>query len=416
MKQMLIEPCWFFVPNKKMKTHKNLFQEVFKFENLYNSYLKARRGKNNSAEVLRFTYNLENELLKLQCELKNQTYKTGKYRHFIIFEPKERKISALPFRDRVVHHAICSVIGVIFEKKFIYDSYACRKGKGTHAGVDRIQKFIRKVSINCYVLKCDVSKYFSSVNPEVLKQVIREKIADKELLQLLDKIIDSQEEQNSSLNNGIPIGNLTSQLFANIYLNKLDEYIKYELKIKYYLRYMDDFIILHESKEYLHGVKEKVRIFFISMKLTLHPKKANIFPVALGVDFLGYRIFNNHRLVRKSTVKRFLKNVKGKLKKYDYSSVNFNISEMQNISEHKKILSGEFFVPENQRFSWNAKSELISYDLTLNNEVLISKPDQKSLVFDKLMESFNSWEAYMSHGNSYNLKKSLHERYFKNVM
>ena len=392
-----------------MKTHKNLFQEVCKFENLYNSYLKARRGKNNSAEVLRFNYNLEGELLKLQCELKNQTYKTGKYRHFIIFEPKERKISALPFRDRVVHHAICSVIGVIFEKKFIYDSYACRKGKGTHAGVDRIQRFIRKVSINCYVLKCDVSKYFSSVNPKVLKQVIREKIADKKLLQLLDKIIESSDLENSdfsnseennnqdSLNNGIPIGNLTSQLFANIYLNKLDEYIKYELKIKYYLRYMDDFVILHESKEYLHEVKEKVRIFFISMKLTLHPKKANIFPVALGIDFLGYRIFNNHRLIRKSTVKRFLKNVKGKLKKYDYSSVNFNISEMQDFSE-------------------NTRLKPLSYDLTLNNKVLISKPDHKSLIFDKLMESFNSWEAYMSHGDSYNLKKSLHERYFKNVI
>ena len=233
--------------------------EVCEFENLYNAYLKARRGKNNSAEVLKFNYNLENELLKLQCELRSQTYKTGKYRHFIILEPKERKISALPFRDRVVHHAICTVIEIIFEKKFIYDSYACRKGKGTHAGADRIQKFIRKAN-NYYVLKCDVSKYFPSVNHEILKKLIREKIADKKLLQLLDKIVDSSEEQNiqSSLQKGIPIGNLTSQLFANIYLNKLDEYVKYELKINYYLRYMDDFVIMHESKIYLHEVKEKI--------------------------------------------------------------------------------------------------------------------------------------------------------------
>ena len=350
-----------------MKTHKNLFQEVCEFENLYNAYLKARRGKNNIKEVLEFTYNLENELIKLKYELISQTFKTGKYRHFVIFEPKERKISALPFRDRVVHHAICSVIEIIFEKKFIYDSYACRKGKGTHAGADRIQKFIRKANSNYYVLKCDVSKYFPSVNHEILKQLIREKIGDEKLLQLLDKIIDSSgeksddsEEQGAqiSLNNGIPIGNLTSQLFANIYLTKLDEYVKYELKIKYYIRYMDDFILLHESKQELHEIKEKIRLFLSSMRLTLHPKKANIFPIALGIDFLGYRIYNNYRLVRKSTVKRFLKGVKVKLKKYD--------------------------------------ADIIS--------------------FDKSMESFNSWEAYMDHGNSYNLKKSLHERYFKNVM
>jgi len=334
-----------------MKTHKNLFEKVCNYENLYNAYLKARRGKNDVAEVLKFNYNLEDELLKLQQELKNQTYKTGEYRHFIIFEPKERKISALPFRDRIIHHAVCNIIEPVFEKKFIYDSYACRKTKGTHAGADRIQKFIRKVSDNYYVLKCDVSKYFPSVNHEILKQIIREKIADKKLLHLLDNIIDSAEK-------GIPIGNLTSQLFANIYLNKLDEYIKYELRIKYYIRYMDDFILLHESKQYLHEVKENIKVFFASMKLTLHPKKANIFPITLGIDFLGYRIFNAHRLVRKSTVKRFLKNTKTKLRKYDSGNMDF----------------------------------------------------------DKLMESFNSWEAYMSHANSHHLKKSLHQEYFKNVM
>ena len=334
-----------------MKTHKNLFEKVCNYENLYNAYLKARRGKNDVAEVLKFNYNLEDELLKLQHELKNQTYKTGEYRHFIIFEPKERRISALPFRDRIVHHVICSVIEPIFEKKFIYDSYACRKGKGTHKGVNRIQKFITEADNNYYVLKCDVSKYFHSVDHEILKQIIREKIADKKLLQLLDNIIDSAEK-------GIPIGNLTSQLFANIYLNKLDEYIKYELKIKYYLRYMDDFILLHESKQYLHEVKENIKVFFASMKLTLHPKKANIFPITLGIDFLGYRIFNAHRLVRKSTVKRFLKNTKTKLRKYDSGNMDF----------------------------------------------------------DKLMESFNSWEAYMSHANSHHLKKSLYQEYFKNVM
>jgi len=334
-----------------MKTHKNLFEKVCSYKSLYGAYLKARKGKTNLPEVLKFTYNLEDELSNLQNELQNQIYKPGEYRHFVIFEPKERRISALPFRDRVIHHAICSVIEPIFEKKFVYDSYACRKEKGTHAGVNRIQKFIKEVNNNYYVLKCDVLKYFSSVNHEILKKIIRKKIADKKLLWLLDQIIDSAEA-------GIPIGNLTSQLFANIYLNELDEFIKYELRIKYYIRYMDDFIILHESKQYLHKIKQDVKLFFVSMRLTLHPKKSNIFPITLGIDFLGYRIFNNHRLIRKSTTKRFIRNTKTKLKKYDSGVINF----------------------------------------------------------DKLMESFNSWEAYMSHGNSHNLKNSLYQGYFKNVM
>ncbi len=334
-----------------MKTYKNLFEQVCGYDNLYSAYLKARRGKTKLAEVLKFTYNLESELSNLQYELENHIYETGEYRHFIIFEPKERKISALPFRDRVVHHAVYFVIEPIFEKKFISDSYACRKRKGTHAGVKKLQKFIRKTDDTYYVLKCDVSKYFYSVNCEILKKVIRKKIADEKLLELLDNIIDSADE-------GIPIGNLTSQLFANIYLNELDEFVKYELKIKYYIRYMDDFILLHESKQKLQKLKEEIRLFLVSIKLTLHPKKANIFPVTLGVDFLGYRIFNNHRLIRKSTVKRFLKTVKIKIKKYELEDINFN----------------------------------------------------------KLMESFNSWEAYLDYGDSYKLKNSLYRRCFGNVM
>ncbi|MFH1521840.1 MAG: reverse transcriptase/maturase family protein [archaeon] len=348
-----------------MKTYKNLFEKVCGYDNLYSAYLKARRGKTKLAEVLKFTYNLESELSNLQYELENQIYETREYRHFIIFEPKERKISALPFRDRIVHHAIYFVMEPIFEKKFIYDSYACRKRKGTHAGVKKLQKFIRGVNEDYYVLKCDVSKYFFSVNHEILKKVIRKKIADKRLLWLLDNIIDSVEK-------GIPIGNLTSQLFANIFLNELDEFVKYKLKIKClykcrsevgggtlcYIRYMDDFILLYESKQGLQELKEEIRLFLVSIRLTLHPKKANIFPVTLGIDFLGYRIFNNHRLIRKSTIKRFLKTVKIKIKKYDSGVMNF----------------------------------------------------------DKLMESFNSWEAYLAYGDSYKLKNSLYGRCFGNVM
>ena len=335
-----------------MKTQKNLFERVFSFENLYMSYLKARRGKNNSSEVLEFTYDLENNLAALQKKLQNGTYRTGKYRCFTIFEPKKREISALPFKDRVVHHAVCNVIEPLFEKAFIFDSYACREGKGTHAGANRLQYFLRKNSKNCFALKCDVKHYFPSVNHEMLKKMVREKIADKKLLALLDHIVDSPGGKK-----GIPIGNLTSQLFANIYLNKLDYFIKQGLKAKHYLRYMDDFILLHESKKQLQCWKKQIEQFLHSIKLLFNEKKANVFPTCSGVDFLGYRLFAFHRLIRKSTVKRFLHRIKAKIRKFH---------------------SGE-------------------------------------ISFKKLTESFNSWEAYLGHGNSYALKKSIYRSCFKNV-
>ena len=341
-----------FDGRKKMITYNNLFERVCSFENLYNAYLKARRGKNGSGEVLKFTYNLESNLISLQKELQNQTYKTGKYRRFIIFEPKRREIAALPFKDRVVHHAICSVIEPVFEKTFIFDSYACRKKRGTHAGADRIQSFLRKHAKNCFVLKCDVKSYFPSVDHEILKKELRKKIADKKLLALLDCIVDSPSGEK-----GIPIGNLTSQLFANIFLNKLDYFAKQDLKAKHYARYMDDFVILHESKKQLQCRKKQVEQFLHSIKLRFNEKKANVFPVCKGIDFLGYRLFAFHRLIRKSTVKRFLRGIKAKIRKF---------------------IAGE-------------------------------------ICFEKLLESFNSWEAYLWHGNSFALKKSIYRSCFKNV-
>lgn len=335
-----------------MKTYKNLFQKACTFRNLYNGYLKARKGKHDKPEVAKFTYNLERELFILEKELKRGTYKTGRYRKFVIFEPKRREISALPFRDRVVQHAICFVIEPIFEKRFISDSYACRKNKGTHTGVKKLHVFIRR-KIDNYVLKCDISKYFPNINHNVLKRLVRDKIADEKLLNLLDGIIDSSGEEK-----GLPIGNLTSQLFANIYLNKLDEYVKYTLHIKHYVRYMDDFIILHESKEFLHEIKSKIDDFLNTLMLSMHPSKTNIILILTGIDFLGYRVFSTHKLARKSTVKRFIRNSKELIREYN-----------RNIISH-----------------------------------------------DKVMESFNSWEAYLSHANTYLLKNSLYNRYFKNVV
>jgi len=319
-------------------------------ENLNRAYLKARRGKNDTGEVLRFTYYLEPELLKLQRELREGTYQTGEYRNFVIHEPKERLISALPFRDRVVHHAIHNVIEPIFDGAFIYDSYACRTGKGTHNGADRLQNFLRNPR-NKYALKCDISKYFPSVDHDVLKSAIRKRISDSRLLRLLDRIIDSVPK-------GIPIGNLTSQVFANICLNELDYFVKHKLRVRHYIRYMDDFVILHESKQELQKIRARITSHLKNLKLEMHPKKNVIFPTTLGVDFLGYRIFPEHRLARKSTVKRFLHGINIKIRKYDKGEIGFG----------------------------------------------------------KLMESFNSWNAYLDHADTYNLRMSLYSNYFKNVI
>ena len=288
-----------------MKTHKNLFNDVCSFENLHLAYLKARRCKRYRKEILKFSYNLEKNLLRLGSELRNQVYCHGSYREFTVNDSKKRRIKTAPFQDRVVHHALCNIIEPIFDKGFIFDSYACRKEKGTHRAIKRLEKFLRS-NKNLYVLKCDISKYFASIEHQILLELIKKRIADQKALWLVKEILNSTYEKK--LGTGIPIGNLTSQLFASIYLNELDQFVKHKLRIKYYLRYMDDFLILDFEKKKLHQIKEEIReVLQNRLKLELHPKKANVSPIDKGIDFLGYRIFGNYRLLRKSTVKRFVK-------------------------------------------------------------------------------------------------------------
>ena len=303
-----------------MKTYKNLFNKICSFENLHLAYLKARKCKRYKDEILKFSWNLEENLLKLQKELMSQTYQHGGYREFVVCDSKKRKIKAAPFKDRVVHHALCNIIEPIFDREFIYDTYACRENKGTHRAIKRLEKFIKSVNSTLreremnfpaskiYCLQCDVSKYFDSIDHQILFSLLRKKIADPKALWLIKIIVESSNKEPGK---GIPIGNLTSQLFANVYLNELDQFVKHQLRIKYYIRYMDDFLILHFNKKELHKIKNQIQMFLRDkLKLELHPKKADIFPVDRSVDFLGYRIFRNHRLLRKSTVKRFIKRVK----------------------------------------------------------------------------------------------------------
>jgi retron-type reverse transcriptase len=294
-----------------MKTYNDLYSKIYSFENIYVAYLKARKNKRYHPEVLRFSVNLEENLINIQKELINKTYKTGEYKHFVVYEPKERLISALPFKDRVVQHAICNIIEPIFEKSFIYDSHACRKEFGVLSGVLRTTEFLRAVSQNSekvYCLKGDVSKYFPSIDHEVLKKLIRKRIRCKDTLNLIYEIIDKSGDMC-----GMPIGNLTSQLFANIYLNELDHYVKNTLRVKYYIRYMDDFVILSNDKKYLNQTLNNIRLFLQKeLKLKLN-KKTKVFLVKQrSVDFLGYKIWSTHRLLRKCNVKR----TKRKFKKF----------------------------------------------------------------------------------------------------
>lgn len=274
------------------KTYKNIYPAIYSFESLYEAYLRARKGKRYRSEVLRFAGHLEGNLIQLQNELIWKMYKTGRYREFYIYEPKLRLVAALPFRDRVIQHALVAAIEPIWESRFIFDSYACRVGKGTHAGADRAQYFLRREqqrSGRIYILKGDINKYFASIDHTILKQLLRRRIACPDTLGLLDEIIDSTP------NPGIPIGNLTSQLFANIYLHELDKFVKYTLKEPSYMRYMDDFIVVHHDKAHLQRIRWVVEAFLESRLKLVTNDKTQAFPVAAktgrALDFLGYKIW-----------------------------------------------------------------------------------------------------------------------------
>lgn len=286
------------------ETYKHLWPEIIDFETLHAAYIKARRGKRYSDEALRFGCGLEEQLLQLQYELCSGTYRVGPYRAFTIREPKRRKIAALPFRDRVVQHALVAVIEPIWEARFIYDSYACRVGKGTHAGADRLTSFLRRAHqtwVSTYVLKADVRSYFASINHEVLRGLIHKRVACRETLRLISEIIDSWEPDSGT---GIPIGNLSSQLFANIYLHELDKYTKHTLREHFYLRYMDDFVILSPDKAHLNATQHQIGAFLDErLRLRLN-RKTRIFPAECGIDFLGYKIWRTHRLLRKPSIRR----------------------------------------------------------------------------------------------------------------
>lgn len=293
-----------------VKTHDNLFNQICCFENIHSAYLKARKNKRYRNNILDFSGNLEKQLLQIKEELETGAYKHGEYREFIVCDSKKRQIKAPCFKDRVVHHALCNIIDPIFNPCFIFDSYACRKSKGTHRAIKRLKTFLKNKN-NVYCFQCDISKYFDSISHDILILLIKKEITCLKTIALIEEIINSSFKKEPGT--GIPIGNLTSQLFANIYLNKLDQFVKQKLKSVYYLCYMDDFLFFGKNKSELNELSKIIGQFlYYELKLTVNSKKIIIFPCSLGIDFLGYIVFKDYILLRKATVKKFLGKIKNK--------------------------------------------------------------------------------------------------------
>ena len=337
-----------------MKSIKHIFEQVTDYENLYKAYMNARVCKRYRREVLRFSAHLEDNLTQIQQELVSGTYEFGKYREFYIYEPKQRLIMAQPFRDRVVQWAIYQLLHPIFQKGYISDSYACIEGRGTHSAVERLHYWLKQADRKpekFYYLKLDISKYFYRIDHAVLMGILERRIKDARMIELLSRIVNSStnfglppgkspgEVQKADRVNdkGMPVGNLSSQMFANLYLNELDQYCKRELRIHYYIRYMDDVIILHEDKKQLHEWKELINTFLQErLKLDLN-KKTCIRPVALGIEFCGYRVWATHTKLRKSTALKMKRKLKQVQEKYADGEMTYERA-MQTVNSYMGIL------------------------------------------------------------------------------
>ena len=286
-----------------MQTYRHLFEKVCEYDNLHLAFIKARKRKSKKGYVQNFEKNLPSELLQLQRELLTGIYRPAPITTFTVRDPKTRKISASHFRDRVVHHAICNIIEPIFESRFIYDTFANRKGKGTSGIITRFDTFKRKVGPDGFVLKADIRHYFETVDQQVLIEILGRRIKDERMMSVIRIILENHK--TASLGKGMPLGNLTSQFFANIYLGELDYFVKHELHAKHYVRYVDDFIILGKDAAQLEGWKGEIDAFLSSeLKIALHPDKTKIIRIKDGVPLVGFRVFPKHKLLKKSNLRR----------------------------------------------------------------------------------------------------------------
>jgi retron-type reverse transcriptase len=315
-----------------------LYEQVCSWDNLYLAWRKAARGKRGGEPAARFEYRLEDNLVRLQRELRKRTYRHGDYHSFIIHDPKQRLISAAPFRDRVVHHALCNLVEPLFERRFIYDSYANRVGKGTHRALDRCQQFARRFR---YVLQCDIRQFFPSIDHAVLKRILGRTIHDADVMWLVSRILASGVGVLSEAYEmvwfpgddlfavhrprGLPIGNLTSQIWANCFLDPFDHFVKRELRWRgqgpAYLRYVDDFLLFAEDKAALWMWWEALMKRLAMLRLTIHEERAHPRPTSEGIPFLGFTIFPTHRRLKRRKGIAYRRRLKRLLAAYESGDI-----------------------------------------------------------------------------------------------
>ncbi len=293
-------------------THK--FEEIISVENLLEAWKEFVKGKKNKKDVQIFQMRLMDNILSLHSDLINHTYSHSGYQAFNINDPKPRNIHKATVRDRLLHHAIYRKLYPFFDRTFISDSYSCRIGKGTHKAINKFREYAHIVSQNntktCWVLKCDIRKFFANIDHQILLDILEEYIPDKDIMWLLENVVESFSAENKS-GTGLPLGNLTSQLLVNIYMNKFDQFVKHKLKAKYYIRYADDFVFLSNDKKWLEDQIPVIQEFLQKeLRLKLHPDKVYIKTLASGVDFLGWINFPDHKVLRTAAERRMFKRLK----------------------------------------------------------------------------------------------------------
>lgn len=294
-----------------MQVLTHVYDDIISVENLLMAWQEFIRGKRARKDVQEFQLRLMDNILTLHTDMQRGIYTHGPYEAFNITDPKPRNIHKARVRDRLVHHAIYRVLYPFFDRTFIADSYSCREGKGSHKALKQFTSHARKVSNNhtrnCWVLKCDICKFFASIDHQKLKAILASRIPDGRILDLLSNVIDSFHAQNEK---GLPLGNLTSQLLVNIYMNEFDQYVEHILRAKHYIRYADDFVLLSRDRKALESICRCIGMFLKArLLLELHPKKVSIGTVAAGVDFLGWVHFTDHRVLRTVTKRRMLRRI-----------------------------------------------------------------------------------------------------------
>ncbi|MFH0829140.1 MAG: reverse transcriptase domain-containing protein [Candidatus Kerfeldbacteria bacterium] len=294
---------------KRQLTHR--FEDIILVENLLAAWQEFVVGKRTKADVQDFALHLMDNILQLHAELANGTYRHGGYERFNITDPKPRIIHKASVRDRLLHHAVYRMLYPFFDRTFLSDSYSCRDNKGTHKALQRFRAVSRKVSKNntktCWVLQCDIKKFFATINHQVLLSILSQYIPDRRILALLRNIVESF---SITLGTGLPLGNLTSQLLVNVYMNEFDQLVKHRLRTKWYIRYADDFVFVSDNRDWLAHLVPQIREYLTQkLRLTLHPNKVSIKTLASGVDFLGWVHFPAHCVLRTTTKRGMMRRI-----------------------------------------------------------------------------------------------------------